>query len=99
MAVVFKEASHTLLQILAGFGAASLCGDPMKTLLSALKSTHSHTLKIFMLLYADDVFAALYKHERALVTLLLHKEGLLRSSVPAAGGISQMFPGETLPRT
>lgn len=99
MAVVFKEASHTLLQILAGFGAASLCGDPMKTLLSALKSTHSHTLKIFMLLYADDVFAALYKHERALVTLLLHKEGLLRSSVQAAGGISQMFPGETLPRT
>lgn len=75
-----SKASRTLLQILAGFGAASLCGEPVKMRLPALKFTHSHTLKVFMLLYVDGVFAILYKHERARVTLI-HREDLLRSPV------------------
>lgn len=77
---MFKEASRTLLQILAGFGAASLCAEPVKIRLPALKFMHSHTLKVFMLLYADGVFAILYKHERVRVALI-HSEDLLRSTV------------------
>lgn len=56
------------------------CGEPVKMRLTALKFTHSHTLKVFMLLYADGVFAIPYKHERARVTLI-HREDLLRSTV------------------
>lgn len=88
------------LQILAGFRAAPLCGDePVKCSCSFEVYILTH-IKEF---YAGDAFAILYKHERACVTLI-QKEDLLRSAVihqgmilQTAGGIVQMFPGETQP--